>query len=103
MEFDWDDANTAHVRAHGVEPSEVEEVLNSNPEAELVFVTEDGEERYNAAGFTKAGRELEVKFTNRHEKLRPITAFPKEAGHVTKQERKYGKTSNRKRNRNRQK
>jgi uncharacterized DUF497 family protein len=27
--FDWDDDNVEHVRRHGVEPEEVEEVLDS--------------------------------------------------------------------------
>ena len=73
--FDWDDANTAHVAEHGIEPSEAEEVVTSNP-LDLDYELREGEMRLRQVGETAAGRILVVVSTYRGELTRVITSYP---------------------------
>jgi len=81
--FDWDEENIAHIARHNVTVKEVEEVLDSDPEYFFVF-TQDGEKRYLALGVTKQGRLLTVAYTERADRLRPITAWA-----MTRKEKRF--------------
>jgi uncharacterized DUF497 family protein len=72
--FEWNEENIAHIARHGVRPSEVEEVFSLDPEFRH-FYTHASEERYRAYGFTARGRYLTIAYTERNEKVRPITAW----------------------------
>ena len=74
-EFDWDEANTAHIARHGVEPYEAEEVILNNP-IDLEFVSRNGEERVHQVGETSAGRVLRIVSTVRTGRIRIVTAVP---------------------------
>ncbi len=71
MEFDWDEANTAHIARHGVRP---EEALANPRRLVLRIRSQAGEERWAALGATEAGRILFVVFTRRRGRVRVITA-----------------------------
>jgi hypothetical protein len=73
-DFDWDDANQAHIAAHGVTPSEAEEVLEGDL-LELGPQIVNGEERFPAVGMTRSGRWLVVIVTQRGALARVVTAF----------------------------
>ena len=75
LQFDWDDANTGHLRRHRVSRGEFEEVLQNWP-LDLDYETETGEERYKSLGATLRGRILVVVWTARRGRLRAITAYP---------------------------
>ena len=62
MEFDWDEANTAHIARHGVRP---EEALTDPRRLVFRIRSQRGEERWAALGATEAGRILFVVFTRR--------------------------------------
>ena len=47
--LDWDEANVAHIKDHGVLPQEAEEVIQSNP-LDLGYQDIDGELRYRQVG-----------------------------------------------------
>lgn len=73
--FDWDDANIAHIAQHGVTPEEAEEALANDP-LEMVFeISEDGEEHWSYLGETAATRLLYLIITLRGERVRVVTAF----------------------------
>jgi uncharacterized DUF497 family protein len=74
MEFDWDEHNTKHLRAHRVSRHEFEEVLCGEP-LDLDYQVENGEERYKALGMTQRGRVLIVVWTPRDGRARAITAY----------------------------
>jgi uncharacterized DUF497 family protein len=74
IEFDWDEANTRHLAAHGVTPAEFEQVMNNDP-ADVDCEVIDGEERYRSVGMTIGGRILSVVWIVREEKIRAVTAF----------------------------
>lgn len=74
-EFEWDKGNLTHIKKHGVENQECEEVFTNQP----FFVREDlqhsiVEERLEVFGQTAAGRKLFIVFTLRGNKLRVISA-----------------------------
>ncbi|MDT7909987.1 BrnT family toxin, partial [Thermus sp.] len=71
VEFDWDEANTAHIARHGVRP---EEALANPRRLVLRIRSQAGEERWAALGATEAGRILFVVFTRRRGRARVITA-----------------------------
>jgi uncharacterized DUF497 family protein len=71
VEFDWDEANTAHIARHGVRP---EEALTDPRRLVLRIRSQRGEERWAALGATEAGRILFVVFTRRRGRVRAITA-----------------------------
>ena len=77
--FEWDRHNLEKVRAHGIKASEVEEALSISP----VVVYEqdaDGESRYVYYGETVGLRLIAVVLTERHGKIRVITAYDLDAG-----------------------
>jgi uncharacterized DUF497 family protein len=74
QKFEWDDANTLHLARHSVSPKEAEQAI-LDPDAMMLEVESEGEERWKAAGSTLAGRILVVVFTFRDEAVRPITAY----------------------------
>jgi uncharacterized DUF497 family protein len=74
VEFDWDEANTAHIARHGVRPEEAEEALTDPRRLVLRIRSQAGEERWAALGTTEAGRILFVVFTRRRGRVRVITA-----------------------------
>jgi uncharacterized DUF497 family protein len=52
VEFDWDEANTAHIARHGVRP---EEALADPRRLVLRIHSQAGEERWAALGATEGG------------------------------------------------
>lgn len=87
FQFEWDDGNTLKSAAkHGVTTAEAEEVFLLGQAVPLgVQVSpEVSEERLGIVGATYTGRILQVVFTLREGKIRPISARP--AG---RRERKY--------------
>ena len=74
LSFDWDDRNISHLARHRIKPSEVEEFFHSEPMIRGHEVV-DGEDRWTAAGTTRALRALVVVFTMRGESVRPITGW----------------------------
>ena len=74
IEFDWDEANIAHVARHSVLPKEAEQVILNDPlDLGMEFV--EGEERYLNLGATVQGRVLLVVTTWREDRVRVVTAF----------------------------
>jgi uncharacterized protein len=81
--FLWDDANIAHITAHGVSPEEAEEVLSRGPRARRSRF-----DRYVGIGPTEGGRFLLVVFRKLgHGVVRVITA--RDA--TPKEKRAYGR------------
>ena len=72
--FDWDDDNAGHVRRHGVEPEEAEEVLSNPARLAVPAHRSDVEERRGLLGYTDAGRMLYVVITRRAGRTRVVTA-----------------------------
>jgi uncharacterized DUF497 family protein len=75
FDFDWDDANRAHLAEHNVTPDEAEQVMLNDP-LDLPAQIRDEEERSVQIGETDNGRILLVITTWRRNKLRVVTAFP---------------------------
>jgi len=75
MQFDWDEANSAHIALHKITPAEAEQVVLNDP-LDLAFETSSGEERMAQVGETHAGRILVVITTTRDDLIRVVTAFP---------------------------
>jgi uncharacterized protein len=75
IEFDWDDENKSHLKAHNVALAEFEQLLNNDP-LDVDFEAIDNEERYRSVGLTNGGRLLSAAWTIRNNKIRAITAFP---------------------------
>ena len=74
--YEWDEHNQTHIAAHGVEPSEVEEVLANTPvHIGTRIDVRSGEKRALELGHTDAGRVLFVAWTPRGKRVRPVTAF----------------------------
>lgn len=57
LDLEWTDEREAHIRKHGVNPAEVEEVLSGE-----VLVISCGRDRFRAYGRTVGGRYLLVVF-----------------------------------------
>ena len=74
MEFEWDDANQNHIARHNVTPEEAEEAVLIEP-LEVDIQQEEKEDRVLCFGRTKPGRLLTVLYTERHGKIRVITAY----------------------------
>lgn len=72
--FDWDDDNPDHVRPHGVEPEEAEEVLSNPARLGLPAHRSGVEERRGLLSCTDAGRMLYVVITRRAGRTRVVTA-----------------------------
>ncbi|MGH9624378.1 MAG: BrnT family toxin [Bryobacteraceae bacterium] len=66
-EFDWDEANRAHIAAHDVTPEEFEEVYFG--EKLETANARKGETRTAAVGKTDTGRLLAIVYTTRHDKF----------------------------------
>jgi len=75
-EFDWDDANVAHLAFHKVGPKEAEQAILDPHGVLLEIQTREDEERTKAVGMTATGRILTVVFSLRGAAIRPITAYP---------------------------
>lgn len=74
LQFDWDEHNERHLKAHGVSPEEFEEVFLNDPEH--VGIEEvNGEERTYAVGPTNGWRFLYLVYTFRGTIIRPVTAW----------------------------
>ena len=74
IEFDWDEANAAHLTRHSVLPEEAEQVILNDP-VDLGMEIVEGEERYLNLGATVQGRVLLVVTTWREDRVRVVTAF----------------------------
>jgi len=75
LEFDWDEANTEHIRRHGVTPDEAEQAVRNDP-LELGAAFHENELRRMLIGPTDAGRLLTVVLTERKDKFRVVTVHP---------------------------
>ena len=75
MQFEWDEANTDHIRRHMVTPEEAEQAFANDP-IELAAVNRKGETRRLTVGPTDAGRLLAVASTQRKSRIRIVTAHP---------------------------
>lgn len=81
MEFNWDEENIAHIARHNVKPEEAEEVFYNNPfEAGTQF--RNGEEREIIIGPTFSGRMLFLSWTDRHGRIRVVTAYKAAKEHI---------------------
>jgi uncharacterized DUF497 family protein len=77
--FEWDKNNLKKIRSHRIKVAEVEQALSSEPI--LIYEQDaDGETRYVYYGETESRRVLAVVLTERHGKLRVITAYDLDAG-----------------------
>jgi uncharacterized protein len=74
IEFDWDEANVAHIGRHDIHPDEAEQVILNDP-LDLGMEIVEGEERYLNLGATSQGRVLLVVTTWREDRVRVVTAF----------------------------
>jgi uncharacterized protein len=74
LNFDWDDANIAHLAEHDVTPEEAEEIVLGDS-MEMDFEVAGGEERWSYVGETSDARILRVVFTMRGERVRVVTAY----------------------------
>lgn len=76
--FEWDAANLAHCRKHGIDRSEIEDVLRGAPAIHADPAHSLGEQRLKAIGRTMAGRYDFIVFTLRASggalRIRPISA-----------------------------
>jgi len=77
--FEWDKHNRRKIRAHRIDPGEVEQALSNDPIA-VYDQDVEGETRYVYYGETDAGRMLAVVLTERGERIRVITAYGLDAG-----------------------
>lgn len=75
IEFDWDEQNRKHLRAHRVSPREFEQVLGNDP-LDLEYQAESGEDRYKSLRVMDKGRTLILVWTLREGKVRAVTAYP---------------------------
>ncbi len=75
LEFDWDEANIAHIARHDVMPQEAEEAIRNNP-LDLGSRIHEGELRMTQLGRTNAGRILLVVSTWRGTLIRVVTSYP---------------------------
>jgi uncharacterized DUF497 family protein len=82
LEFDWDEANIAHIARHNVTPTEAEQVILNNP-LDLGSRIRSGELRSTQLGITNAGRILLVIIMWRGTRLRVVTSYP--AGRKSRQ------------------
>jgi uncharacterized DUF497 family protein len=69
--FDWDAGNVGHATRHGVSRSEIEEAILNGFMISAVY-ERNGEQRYSAVAATSEGMPLDIVFTIRKGRLRPI-------------------------------
>jgi uncharacterized DUF497 family protein len=60
VEFDWDDANIAHIARHDVVQAEVKEAFLDNDSFAKPYGVRNGEMRYTMLGRTRADRLLSI-------------------------------------------
>ena len=75
IEFEWDEANIAHIAKHDVLPKEAEEIFfdkNNAQDEDIEHSTV--EDRFLIIGKTKKGRFLYQIYTIRGEKIRVISS-----------------------------
>lgn len=77
--FDWDKNNLRKIRAHRIEPEEVEQGLSNSP---IPIYEQDvqGELRYIYYCETDSGRMIAIILVERGEKIRVVTAYDLDAG-----------------------
>jgi uncharacterized DUF497 family protein len=77
--FDWDRNNLRKIKAHRVEPQEIEQALSREP---ILIYEQDvgGEARYVYYGETENLRLLAIVLTERENRIRVITAYDLDAG-----------------------
>ncbi len=77
--FDWDQNNLRKIRAHRIRRVEVEQALAHGP---ILIYEQDagGEIRFVYYGETERSRMIAVVLTERHDKIRVITAYDLDAG-----------------------
>lgn len=73
-EFEWDEGNIDHVARHDLTTAEAQEAI-LDPNAIMLEIQFEEEERTKAVGRTNRGRILVVVFTFRGDAIRPITAY----------------------------
>ena len=78
MEFDWDEANVAHIARHGITPEECEEAYQNGPMV-IEHQRRKRERRRLCLGETNAARLLTFVVTERKGKIRFVTAHPMDA------------------------
>lgn len=72
-EFHWDEHNIRHIRRHGVSPREFQEAMRNRHK--LIRVDDvRGERRSVVLGATNGLRVLNLVYTMRGDRIRPITA-----------------------------
>ena len=77
--FEWDQNNLKKIKAHRVDPGEVEQALCASPI--LIYEQDaDGESRYVYYGETTSLRMLAIVLTERDGRIRVITAYGLDAG-----------------------
>jgi len=74
-QFEWDEANTAHVAEHGVGTEEAEQAILNRP-VDLGTELRNGEERVAQIGETDSRRVLVVISTMSGKRIRVVTAWP---------------------------
>ena len=74
LEFDWDNANTTHLKRHRVSKEEFEQAILNDPVL-IDSYNLAGEERLQALSATLALRVLVLCYTMREGRLRPVTAW----------------------------
>lgn len=72
--FEWDKQNREHIARHDVTPEEAEQALSSGF-IELAVQIRNREERVLCAGWTNAGRMLQMVYTVRSGRIRVVTAY----------------------------
>jgi uncharacterized DUF497 family protein len=75
MIFDWDGANVDHIARHGVTSTECEEAYCNGPLV-IKHQRRKRERRRLCLGETNNGRLLTFVVTERHGKIRFVTAYP---------------------------
>jgi uncharacterized DUF497 family protein len=72
--FDWDDNNIGHLSRHKIAPAEFEEAISNDPS--FIDVRDEvGEDRGYALGATNKLRVLFLVYTDRGNRVRPVTAW----------------------------
>ena len=74
-EFDWDEANIAHISRHNVQPEEAEEIFFDKDNVQIEDVKHSMiEKRFIIIGKTEKDRILYQSFTKREKKIRVISS-----------------------------
>jgi uncharacterized DUF497 family protein len=71
--FDWDEANLEHATQHGISQQEIEQAACSRMKV-IAAYERNGEMRYSAVAKTADGVPIDLTFTVRSGRLRPISA-----------------------------